>query len=190
MDREYDENLKLRRRKRDLAFAEGVRVRKELYVGVHDAFGRCSYHLVAGVLPPSWAPSIYSRCSALAHPTGVISLTPSLVSLPSGTFLFSFFHPATTSSLRWLRRALARVLIAWLSYSHPRTGIRPGAYTIATARIARNVRCAAGELPPHRMSRGNLNLLRPPARKVYLSSSWSSSPSSSSRSRCSTAAPS
>lgn len=60
----------------------------------------------------------------------------------------------------------------------------------STARIARNVRCAAGELPPHRMSRGNLNLLRPPTRKVYLSSSWSSSPSSSSRSRCSTAAPS
>lgn len=30
-----------------LALAEGVRVRKELYVGIHDASGRCSYHLVA-----------------------------------------------------------------------------------------------------------------------------------------------
>ena len=111
---------------------------------------------------------------------------------PVGHFPLFIFPPCHhLESLRRFRRPLARLLTAWLSYSRPRTGIPRCVYDRhSTARIARNVRCATGELPPHRMSRGNLDLLRPPARKVYLSSSWSSSPSSSSCSRCSTAAPS
>lgn len=104
------------------------------------------------VLPPSWAPSIYSR-SSTAHPTGVIFFATSLVSFPAGYFPFSF-------SLRPFLVGLSPPLFNELGRARPRPDVPAACRIAAAARIAWSVLPRCGRTPlPRRMSRGNLNLL-------------------------------
>ena len=209
MDREYGEkNLKLRKKtEREASRSRCACRRRPRSQGVIRRGTRCIWTMFVPFGSRSLTTllgAIYLLsllCSRPSHRSNFLDSLPRFS--PVGHFPLFIFPPCHHLVSRRRFRRLSRVSLPLGSvFSSENARILGTSRCVydrhSTVRIARNVRCAAGEPPPHRMSRGNLNLLRSPIRKVYLSSSWSSSPpppsssssSSSSRSRCSTAAPS